>query len=197
MLSLSETLLLNSIQHFDDITDIDTRSYFLTIHVNYKTQLETCRKLVYYKITRMLNNNIYRLGPHRPALIIADDVEGSRDHLPELSNPIYPHLHALLIMPDSVNDITMMSNVISSIREVKKVDIIEYDYRQPLPRLIDYVLKLQADGFNFGVYPYETDIAHRRKHVRETVTLRSNNLYSSYATPELFYSNRYTKKFGL
>ena len=150
--------LINSIVHLSNHSSIDTRTYFGTIHVRSYHDLERIRKIVYLYLNELVTSSRYGFSDDQPSLIIGDDVEGSRDNNPVVVNPLYPHYHFLLIMPEGY-DCSMVSEVLNRISEVVSVDIRKYDYSKSIDRMISYIMKMSNyDGYDFAVYPYEFSV---------------------------------------
>jgi len=127
-LLLSYRCLISSISHFTNYSNIDKRAFKLTAHVDGGNDLHKIRNLISIKLNKLVMGNGSSTDPSRPALIIADDVEGSKDLRPNLENPLYRHFHGLIVLsedtvnmnPDTDAHIADMQNTILSIREIGK-----------------------------------------------------------------------------
>jgi len=119
--------LINSISHFRDVKNLDQRMFSFTIHVNKASDLKAIRKVIPLKLNKLITGDTYSTSSSRPAIIIADDVEGSRDSNPNLTNPVYPHTHGVLTLSQETMDQTQdmkkfiadMENTILEINEVR------------------------------------------------------------------------------
>lgn len=209
--------LINSIQHFSNIDNLDQRTFAITVHVNKTSDLNLIRKVIPLHLNELITNDMYSISDERSALVICDDVEGSRDFKPNLTNPVYPHFHGVLILSketmDHIQDmdkfITKMENKLLLLDEVrhatansKTVDITPYHYMNSIFDLASYSTKLirQAGNtdFDFGVYPYEFDL-HNKKNVALGIQAMSNaeKLFEEVlADPAIAFSDRYLKLYG-
>lgn len=209
--------LINSIQHFSDIDNLDQRTFAITVHVNKASDLNLIRKLIPLHLNELITDDRYSISNERPALIICDDVEGSRDFNPNLTNPVYPHFHGVLILSketmvqikDMDKFITEMENKLLLINEVrhatannKAVDIKPYHYKNSIFDLASYSTKLMHQAgntdFNFGVYPYEFDL-HNKKNIGLGIQAADNaeKLFEDVlANPSIAFSDRYLKMYG-
>lgn len=120
--------LINSVSHFTDIKNLDQRMFSFMIHVKTASDLSKVKGLVALKLNKLITDDTYSIAPIRPAIIITDDVEGSRDSNPNLTNPEHSHLHGVIIIPNEVFDLIsdmnkfiadMEKELLLEIREVK------------------------------------------------------------------------------
>jgi len=117
--------IIRSITHLDDISDIDKRMLFLTVNVENNYLLKNIHKRIYMRISDYITKEAYRISPLSPALLLTDDVEGSRNNNPQLVNPITPHMHGLIIVPNNIkitaSYITGMEHAIAELGEIKNI----------------------------------------------------------------------------
>ena len=117
--------IIRSITHLDDISDIDKRMLFLTVNVENKYHLENIHKRIYMRINDYITTEAYKISPISPAMILTDDVEGSRNNKPQLVNPIAPHMHRLVIAPSNIkitdSFIAGMERAIAELGEIRNI----------------------------------------------------------------------------
>lgn len=122
---LQYQLLMRSITHLDDISDIDKRMLFPTIFVEDKKHLEGIHKPIYKKLNGYITKQSRKICPTSPALYLSDDVEGSRNNRPQLINPISPHMHGILVIPNNINItgsyLVGMEHAIADMREIRNI----------------------------------------------------------------------------
>jgi len=209
--------LINSTSHFSDTSNIDERTFAFIIHVNTVSDLNKIRKLIPLNLNKVITGDRYSISDERPAIVIFDDVEGSRDFNPNLINPVYPHFHGVLILSkqtmDQIPDINKlvadMESSISSLREVRRasanskaVDIQPYHYKNSLFALTSYSMKLMPQAgntdFNFGVYPFEFDLHNRKnKGLGIQAQSKAEKLFEEVlANPSIAFSDLYLKSYG-
>ncbi len=119
--------LINSVSHFSNIKDLDKRMFSFTIHVKSVNDLSKIKGVIALKLNKFITGETYSISPLRPAIIICDDVEGSRDFNPNLDRPVYSHFHGIIIIPSEVFDqitdrkkfIADMEKAILAIHEVR------------------------------------------------------------------------------
>jgi len=176
-------LLSQSISHMDNKDNLDERSFFMTIKLRHKSDIDKVLKPIFIKINNVLYSKTIGSGSQKSSMIICGDVEGSRLHIPEFKRPIYPHLHALLILShedhlvwkDKKEVLIALLNIeISSLLEVKSFDqnpvwIKPFDINKG--SIIDTVayigkafFQAQKSSLEFGasrVFPFEIECTKR------------------------------------
>lgn len=117
--------IIRSITHLDDISEIDKRMLFLTVNVENKHHLENIHKRIYTRINDYITSEAYKISPISPAMILTDDVEGSRNNKPQLVKPIAPHMHGLVIAPSNIKItdtfIVGMEHAIAELGEIRNI----------------------------------------------------------------------------
>lgn len=168
---LSRMLVGKSIEN-----DFCTQSLVITIQVNNKKNSETLKLTLYKRLYKLLYGSAEDKRFANFSLLIAGDVEGTREGyapLDTLKKPIYPHYHCLMMF--SKSDWTriaenfdewriMMVRTISAIREVKgkEIRITKFDRRltpekfqhQPLLYFTSYCTKCDRIASAMGISDY-------------------------------------------
>ena len=91
--------IITSIAHMSDFSNLDERALFLTAHVNYSSQLAVARHDIYWQLNKHITGKALTISAISPALCISDDVEGSRQNHANTGDPVYPHLHGIMVLP--------------------------------------------------------------------------------------------------
>lgn len=209
---LSYQRLLQSAAHFDNTSDLDERSYFITVNPKYNCT-DRIRKPVYFKVKQITQRYAFGGGSERPSLILDDDVSGSKYNAAFNDNH---HLHGLLIMPKSQQNLNLhvgfdtetIKQQIGKLEEVANVDCQKYQYENSLAYVIGYGSKFvrksghEAFGghqFHSAVYPYDMDMESRRLSDCEKYHLKLNYrhlLNLLYTNPAALLSEEYMHHFG-
>lgn len=205
--------LITATSHFTDKSNIDQRSYHLTIKLD-QNRSDELRKVIYFSIIRELCGSTYVIGPHRPALVIADDIEGTRYGIGR--NQGF-HFHAVLVLPveliaaketdhDWGYQLTLLCERIHGVTDVL---VTKYVFGDSLAGLLSYDSKLvnkpHLDPTNGrlsclgGVYPWEFD-NHSKEQKPSSKRRAEERLVQSIKEftlrPEAFFSGEYLHHFG-
>ena len=138
--------------HLKCINQIDERCLVLTVLLHKSTQIEEVARVISLRINRSVCGDIKPNISDQPGIIISYDVEGTRNNKPVLRDPIYPHFHALIILPGKIpvpqDRQKLKENIgegIKSLDEVSNVWLNDFDpTRQSILRTIDYITKFDG-----------------------------------------------------
>lgn len=205
--------LIMATAHFTDKSNIDQRSYHLTINLD-GNKSDELRKVIYFAILKELCWSTFVIGPHRPALVIADEIEGTRYGVGRYQGF---HFHAVLILPveliaakdadhDWGHQLTLLCERIHGVTDVL---VTKYVFDDSLAGLLSYDSKLvnrpHLDPTNgqlsclSGVYPWEFDIGSKvqRPATKQRLVERLVRSIKAFTvTPEAFFSGEYLHHFG-
>ncbi|HMM07883.1 MAG TPA: hypothetical protein PKA35_02050 [Paracoccus solventivorans] len=132
--SVATWSVAKEICHMKDKTQLDDRTYLLTINIKKASSAALVAKLVYQEIC--LHLNLGRKGPipqHRlPGLAWSLDATGGRrGHIENLN--FNPHLHAVMILPKIMNIYDLDIPVISLEERIMAIEGVSADHGASAP----------------------------------------------------------------
>jgi hypothetical protein len=199
--------LITACSYFDSCAELDARSFSITLNIKDGKQADL-RRLVYFAVLRAFCGNTYVVGPHRPALIIEDDIAGTKWGVGRDENH---HFHAVLVLPKIFDSNFMIEQDIEhklvclfeQIHGVLDAHVEKYYFGNSLAGVMMYnaklVDRLALDPSNgrlvigSGVYPFEFDQgaktatkASKERRQRNVATLlaKFNSDAGAFFTPE-------------
>lgn len=205
--------LITACSHFESCAELDARSFSITLNIKDGKQADL-GKLVYFAVLKAFCGSAYVVGSHRPALIIEDDIGGTKWGMGRDENH---HFHALLVQPQILHS----NSVIGQDIEHKLVCLFEkthgildahvekYYFGKSLAGVMQYHAKFvdrpaldPSNGrmvIGSGVYPFEFDQgaktatkASKERRQRNVATLLAK--FSSDASQ--FFTPEYIHHFG-
>jgi hypothetical protein len=205
--------LILACSHFDDLTGLDARSFFITLNIKDGKQTEL-RKLTYFAVLKAFCGNTYVRGSYRPALIIEDDIGGTKWGKGRNENH---HFHAVLVLPLPQDRYAMIENDIEyklvclfeEIPGVLDAHVVQYHFGDSLAGVMKYAAKLvdrpaldPTNGlreFCGGVYPWEFDQGAKTgaKYAKEMRLRRVAELLATFkADASAYFTSEYMHHFG-
>lgn len=207
--------LIYSIQHFQDYSEIDKRTYFITIELdsNYKSHgFGNLKNNIFHKINYLITGSGYNDGPERPALVISDDVEATRINQSISNQPLYPHMHGILVLSKEQNfHFPLIGNLqfhintaVQELFEVIDCTTQQYIPDKPIHHVVDYACKIRSkqnfynNNYDYSVLPFEADLhSKKRKSKNSQVSNNADVLFQqTLQNPSMIFSDEYLQKFG-
>ena len=139
-ITLGYQKILDACSHFDCHSDLNNRSFFLTISLSHASEAKH-KGLIYKRICKCLRYNNILDGKLDPGLVLEIDFSQSRQL--QVTKE-YPHLHGVMILPKriSLDQMNLVSRAVDG--ELKKLHFVKksttqiYDHIESLGYTQDY-----------------------------------------------------------
>ncbi|MFA9231414.1 MAG: hypothetical protein ACEQSU_11795 [Microgenomates group bacterium] len=199
--------LIMACSHFESLEALDARSFSITLNIQDGKQVELI-KPVYFSLLKEFCGGTYVIGSHRPAMIIEDDIGGTKWGKGRDENH---HFHALLVQPQLLDSNSVIEQDIESKlaclfeknHGILDAHVEKYYFGKSLAGVMQYHAKFvdrpaldPSNGYKVissGVYPFEFDQGskaatkvskERRQRDVATLLAKFSSDASQFFTPE-------------
>ncbi|MFW7358314.1 MAG: hypothetical protein ACODTL_20450 [Brucella sp.] len=184
-----------SIAHMKDITDIDNRCYWITIHLKglYSEDIKFISESIYKSINYAFKETKHCTIENKNSLLIDFDVAGSREWNVGNCVKLNPHMHGLIILnknvanrygkDDITNEIQCSIMKYNKLRKyISKTSIHLFDNnRNSIFTYVDYIRKYDKqrhDGMGKGMFlfPYSIHTCKKNIGIKKQVIDRAKDI---------------------
>lgn len=184
-----------SIAHMKDITDIDNRCYWITIHLkgSYNEDIKFISKSIYKSINYAFKETKHCTIENKNTLLIDFDVAASREWNVGNCVKLNPHMHGLIIINKCISNIYLIDEIKNHIQKsimdyddlkkyISKISIHLFDNnRNSIFTYVDYIRKYdkqRQDGMGNGMFlfPYSIHTCNKNMKIKKRVIDRAKDI---------------------